>query len=170
MADNDRVGFLWEVHKYINEYIRFADTKAAYIAGVATALIGSLVASSLFDSLSRASLCQWSKLQWMGFLGLILLALSLGLSIAAIRPRLWNNRSIGFIFWGSIVGHDTAHNFMRAAQGLTEEEMTKSISEHLFVLAAIAQRKYTYVDRALYAGLVGGVVAAVVLLYQHALK
>ena len=56
--------FLWEVHRYTNEYIRFADTKAGFIAGVSAALVGSLVASSLFDSCFRTTLCQWSKLQW----------------------------------------------------------------------------------------------------------
>jgi len=56
---------------YTNEYIRFADTKAGFIAGVSAALVGSLVASSLFDSCFRSSLCQWSKLQWAGIIGLL---------------------------------------------------------------------------------------------------
>lgn len=47
---------LWDLHSYTNEYIRFADTKAAFIATACTALIGSLVASSTFDSCCRRSL------------------------------------------------------------------------------------------------------------------
>lgn len=169
-ASDSTNDFLWEVHKYTNEYIRFADTKAAFTAGASTALIGSLVASSLFDSAFCTAPCHWSKLQWMGMVALILLALSIGLSVAAIRPRLWNNRSVGFIFWGSIVGHETARNFAHAVQGLTRQEMMNSISEHLFVIATIAKRKYAYVDRSIYAGVAGGVIAAVVLFAQHALK
>ena len=142
-------GFLWEVHKYTNEYIRFADTKAAFIAGVSSALIGSLVASSLFDSCFKTSLCQWTKLRWAGAIGVLLLATSLGLCLAAIRPRLWNNTSVGFIFWGSITGHGSARRFTHAVHGLSEHERSSAISDHLFMLATIASRKYAYVDRAL---------------------
>jgi hypothetical protein len=162
--------FLWEVHKYTNEYIRFADTKAAFVAGVSTALIGSLVESSLFDSAFCVAPCHWSKLQWVGILAIVLLALSIGLNIAAIRPRLWNNRTVGFIFWGSICGHETAHAFTHAVRGLTTDEMTKSLSEHLFILASIAKRKFEYVDRSIYAGVAGGVLASIVLFAKHATK
>ena len=160
--------FLWEVHRYTNEYIRFADTKAAFIAGVSTALIGGLVGSSLFDSCFRTKLCLWTGIQWAGVFGLFSLVASLGLSVAAIRPRLWNNASVGFIFWGSIKGHRTARNFTHAVQGLSTLERTAAISDHLFVLAGIADRKYAYVDRALFAGVIGGALTGTVLFMQHA--
>lgn len=162
--------FLWEVHRYTNEYIRFADTKAAFIAGVSTALIGSLVASSLFDSCFRTSLCQWSKLQCTGLVGLLLLSASVTLSVAAIRPRLWNPTSVGFIFWGSISGHGTASRYSHAVERLTPQEKSAAISNHLFVLAGIANRKYAYVDYALFAGAAGGALTGVVLFAQHAWK
>jgi hypothetical protein len=167
-CETDNSDFLWEVHRYTNEYIRFADTKAAFIAGVSTALIGSLVGSSLFDSCFRTTLCLWSKLQILGAVGLILLATSLALSIAAIRPRLWNNTSVGFIFWGSIIGHGSARHFAQALHGLSAKERSIAISDHLFVLAFIANRKFAYVDRALYAGVIGGAVTGAVLFMQHA--
>jgi hypothetical protein len=162
--------FLWEVHRYTNEYIRFADTKAGFIAGVSAALVGSLVASSLFDSCFRMSFNQWSKMQWTGVLGMLLLSVSLALSIAAIRPRLWNPTSVGFIFWGSIAGHGSARRFTHAVHRLTEQEKNTAISDHLFVLAGIAKRKYAYVDYALYAGVAGGALTCVVLFVQHAWK
>jgi hypothetical protein len=45
--------FLWDVHKYTNDYIRFADTKAAFVAAASTALIGTLVGSNVLDSCHR---------------------------------------------------------------------------------------------------------------------
>jgi hypothetical protein len=160
--------FLWEVHNYTNEYIRFADTKAAFIAGASSALIGSLVASSLFDSCFRITLCQWSKTQWIGFAGLLFLAFSLALSVTATRPRLWNNARVGFIYWGSIVGHKTAGSFTRAFHDLSVRERSAALSNHLFVLARIAERKYAFVDRALYSGIAGGSLAGISLFMQHA--
>jgi len=166
--EGEASGFLWEVHKYTNEYIRFADTKAAFIVGACSALIGSLVASSIFDGCFKSSLCQWTSLQWTGAVGLLLLATSLGFCLAAIRPRLWNNTSIGFIFWGSITGHGRAQSFTRAVHGLSAHERSSAISDHLFMLATIVRRKYMHVDRALIAGVAGGALTAAVLFAQHA--
>jgi len=168
--DGETEKYLWEIHKYTNDYIRFADTKAGFIAGVSTALIGSLVSSSLFDSCFRIGLCGVSRMQWMGLLGLLLLATSVAFSITAIRPRLWNDTPVGFIFWGSLIGHKTAKNYTRAVNQLDAHERSTSISDHLFILASIAQRKYTFIDRALFAGLAGGILTAVILFMRHALR
>ena len=169
-ADGETEKFLWEVHKYTNDYIRFADTKAAFIAGVSTALIGSLVASSIFDSVTKMGFCEITKMQWAGFVGLVALTASLGLSIAAIRPRLWNNTSVGYIFWGSVVGHKTAKQFTLAVNGLSKADRASAVSDHLFVLASIAKRKYSYVDHALIAGTVRAIFTGFVLFMQHARK
>jgi hypothetical protein len=121
--------FLWKVHQYTNEYIRFADTKAAFIAAVSTALIGSLVSSSIFDSCFRRTLCLWTKLQWAGIAGLMLVVTALALSVAAIRPRLWNRTSVGYIFWESVAGHRTAQEFSHAVCKLPAEDRTTAISD-----------------------------------------
>ena len=162
--------FLWNVHKYTNEYIRFADTKAGFTAGAVTALIGGLVASSILDSCLRMSVCRWSILQWLCVLGVLLLSISLALCIGAIRPRLWNNTPAGYIFWGSIVGHGSAHQFTDKVHNLTETDRSRMVSEHLFTLASIAKRKYEYVDLAIIVGVAGGVLAGVTLFLQHALR
>jgi hypothetical protein len=80
--------FLWDVHKYTNDYIRFADTKAAFVAAASTALIGTLVSSTVLDSCFRVTPCAWFKVQWLAMVGLLLLATSLSLAVNAIRPRL----------------------------------------------------------------------------------
>ncbi len=160
--------FLWEVHKYTNEYIRFADTKAGFIAGAATALIGGLIASSLFDSILLARPRLWSNLQWLGFASLLLLVVSLGLSVAAIQPRLWNKTSVGFIFWGSIAGHGSMLQFTRAIHDLSLLGKTSAISDHLFILSSIAKRKYAFVGWAFSVGVAGGALAGLVLFVQHA--
>lgn len=165
--DSHTSEFLWDVHKYTNDYIRFADTKAAFTASVVTALIGSLVASSILDSCFRIRLWRWSPLQWVTLLGLILLTGSLVLCIAAIRPRLWNNTPVGFIFWDSIVAHKTAHQFTRALHALTDRQRSEVVSDHLFILATIAKRKFEYVGWAIYAGAIGGMLAGIALFLHH---
>ena len=162
--------FLWEVHHYINEYIRFADTKAAFVAATSTALAGALVSSSVLDSSFRKLPSLWSGLQWTAAVGLLLLSVSLLLSVAAVRPRLWNKTYIGYIFWDSIPGHGTAELFSAAIRKLPVSQRTTALSDHLFALATVAKRKYAYVKLAVHVGLLGGVLAGSVLFLQHALR
>jgi hypothetical protein len=161
--------FLWDVHKYTNDYIRFADTKAAFVAAASTALIGTLVSSTVLDSCFRVTPCAWSKVQWLAMVGLLLLAASLSLAVNAIRPRLWNSTSVGYIFWESVAGHRTAKAFSEAVSNLTATERMKATSEHLFALAAVAKRKYDFVKLAIYAGIPGGLLAGIALFMRHAL-
>jgi hypothetical protein len=161
--------FLWEVHRYTNEYIRFADTKAAFIAVTVTALIGGLVSSSILDSCFREGPCLWHPLQWLGLIGLTLLTASLILSIIAIQPRLWNDAEIGYIFWESVALHGTRQKFSNAARELTSQDRTTQISDHLYTLASVAKRKFHYVKLAIYTGFGGGLLTGIVLFLEHAL-
>lgn len=43
--DDASIEFLWNSHSYLNEYIRFADTKAEIVIGWTSAVIGALLAS-----------------------------------------------------------------------------------------------------------------------------
>jgi hypothetical protein len=160
--------FLWDVHKYTNDYIRFADTKAAFVAAASTGLIGALVGSSALDSCFVVVPATW--LEWCGLAGLLLLATALVLSVLAIRPRLWNHTSVGYIFWESIQGHKTAQAFSQAIGELPGSGLTRATSDHLFMLASVATRKYGYVKWAIHAGIAGGLLAGIVLFARHALK
>ena len=162
--------FLWDIHKYTNDYIRFADTKAAFVVAASTALVGTLVSSSIFESCFRRTPCQWSPLQWVALVGLLLLTASLFLSVSAVRPRLWNKTSIGYIFWESIAGHGSPQEFSRAVGELPARMRTRAISDHLFVLATVAKRKYAYVKLAIYTGLPGAALAGIALFMQHELR
>jgi hypothetical protein len=166
----DNEEFLWEIHKYTNEYIRFADAKGAFVAAASTALIGSLVASSLFDSLFKKNPCRWGVVQWIGVAGLLLLTLSLIFAVLVIRPRLWNQESAGYIFWESIAGHKTPTAYSEATKKLAASERSTAISTHLFTLASVAKRKYRYVNLAVISAMVGGMLTGVVLFIQHALR
>jgi hypothetical protein len=47
---------------------------------------------------------------------------------------------------------------------------TTAISDHLFMLAAVARRKYAYVKLAIYTGTPGAALAGIALFMQHALR
>ncbi len=168
--DDRQVGYLWEVHKYTNEYIRFADTKAAFIAGVDAALIGTAVSASLFDSCLRQTPCHWSVALWLGIAGVIPLGLSIAFCVSAITPRLWHNATHGFIYWDSVVAHGSPKNFGHAFAALSSDGMTSELTNHIYVLGSIAKEKYGFVRKAVWSGVVGSVFTGIAVWLQHALK
>lgn len=161
--------FLWDVHKYTNEYIRFADTKAAFIAGVDAALIGTAV-SLLFDSCMHLAPYHWSPIIWMGIVGIVLLSVSIGFCVSTIVPRLGHNVVKGFIYWDSVLAHGSAKQFILAYDATTPDSRRHEIANHIYVLASIAKRKYGFVRLAVQFGAVGCVLTAAAVWLQHALK
>jgi hypothetical protein len=167
----DGVKFLWEVHHYINEYIRFADTKAAFTATACTALIGSIVASKALDSIFLRHTSQWLWSQKLSIIALILLTAAVLLCIWSIRPRLpGKNPTGGPIFWESIVAHGSPHAFFQYLADLHPDDRVAALSDHVYVLASIAKKKYSHVSWAVWLGLPGGIIAGAALFIQHAAK
>ena len=169
-SDESPEKFVWDVHKYTNDYIRFADTKAAFVAASATALMGALVSSTLFDHCFARPLRNLSALQWAGFVGLGFLAASLVLAVSVVSPRLTRHKAgVGFIFWESVAEYENHRRFSKALGTSTAIERTTAASDHLFMLATIAKSKYHRARSAIYVGMVGGVVTGVVLFIRHTL-
>jgi hypothetical protein len=162
--------FLWQVHKYTNDYIRFADTKAAFVVGISTALIGASFKATLFDNMFRKPLCQWSLLQYLGLVGISLLFTSIFCSILAIWPRFWNKQPTGHIFWESVVAHGAAEKFTKSVHERSSDQLSRTTSDHLFTLASIAKRKYHLVDVSLWTGIPGCFLIGIILFVQRALS
>jgi hypothetical protein len=64
--------------------------------------------------------------RWLAAVGLLLLSIATVLSLMAIRPRLWNKTPIGFIFWESIGGHQSASAFSQAIHKTTAHGRTNA--------------------------------------------
>jgi hypothetical protein len=166
----EKVGFLWDVHRYTNEYIRFADTKAAFIAGVDAALIGTAISSSLFDSCLHRPPCHWSVALWLGIGGIIPLSISIAFCVLTIIPRLWHNATHGFIYWDSVIAHGSPKKFGDAFTALSSDGMTSELTNHIYVLGTIAKKKYGFVRKAIWSSVVGCVLTGMAVWLQHALK
>ena len=92
MTQSTDVDFLWKIHSYTNDYIRFADTKAAFTATLAAALIGILTSSQIFDGLLNQRFSAWPKAVWLGMAATGLLGLSILSAVFAVMPRLWRTQ------------------------------------------------------------------------------
>ena len=166
-APNNRIDFLWKVHSYTNDYIRFADSKAAFVATAVTGLIAALVASHVFDALNRLPFGAWPFRSWIGFGALCLLVLSFAFALVAIRPRLHSVVGKGFIYWRSIEKHGNDMKFASSVMSLIPDAIELNVSRHLFELARICSRKYFWTNLAMIIGVVGGALAGDAILLSH---
>jgi hypothetical protein len=166
----ERLDFLWRIHAYTNDYIRFADTKAGFVAGAVLAVIGALVASHPFDSLSQSPLTQLPYRVWFSASVLAVLVVSFTCALLAIRPRVKSAMPRGFIFWVSVVEHGSDMAYASECKKLSVDEMELNVSRHIYALAAICKRKYFWTNLSIMIGSAGGLLAGAVILTIHILQ
>lgn len=154
---NDNSQFAWQVHSYLSDYIKFGDTKAALIAGLAGPLVFGLIG---FSSWTLAF--DWKSC--LGLLAMLLFAIAFCFAFAAIWPNLFTSDvkrtkkrptaiesdSIetpdkGFIFWRNIRAHANANTFAIELAKLTDEDRLQHLGKHCYELAGINDRKYWFV-------------------------
>jgi hypothetical protein len=174
LASNDtskeRLDFLWKVHGYTNDYIRFADTKAGFAAGTVLAVMGALVASHPFDSLSQTPFTQLHYRVWFSASALAILVFSFICALLAIRPRLKLTVPKGFIFWASVVEHGSDMAYAGECKKLSVDEMDLNVSRHIYALATISTRKYFWTNLSILTGAAGGLLAGATILVIHILQ
>jgi hypothetical protein len=162
--------FLWKVHSYTNDYIRFADTKAAFCASFASALIGALFASKLHELfITKLRAGNFAGLTFLADLSLgafVLLTLSVIFAVVVIRPRLWTHSDKGFIFWEAISAFDAAEAFSTQFRTKVEAELDECLSHHLYTLAKISSRKYFWVSTSILMAAAGAALAVIVLMFK----
>jgi hypothetical protein len=163
--------YLWKVHSYINDYIRFADTKATFCFGISSALIAALFASNSHEhfvyGISRQQGLMRSLPVVISLCGCVLLGASILTAVAAIRPRLWVHSSKGFIFWESISRFSTPNEFAAAYNIQTEIELNEGLSHHLYSIAKVCRRKYFWANASVWTVLIGGTLAVLALILNR---
>lgn len=144
--------FLWHVHAYVNEYIRFADAKAGFLVALTSATLWVLFSANLSTLLGGTP---WGWAARFGAAALLFLSISLICSMIVVFPRMDSHPGEGLLFWNAIAEHKTAAAFKRAVEGLSPSARTAQISTHLHSLAKVAKQKYRWVNYAVISGVVG---------------
>lgn len=162
--DGDLRGFLWNAHTYVNEYIRFSDAKAGFVATLAGALLGALFSAKAHEMFLKVPV--WTSFSWLSVTSFVLLLLSILLSVFSIRPRLWSAQPRGYIFWGGVTAHDSQETFYASLKQQSASALTEQVAHHFYNLSLVCRSKYLWVSLSILAGSVGGLLGAVVLLFR----
>lgn len=166
----DHCEFLWRVHNYTNEYIRFADTKAVAIIAWAGALIGAMFSKNAQLHFLDGKL--WSSstslVAWATLLAYVLLAAAFGVAVFVLTPRLTRGDNSPqpneLIYWESIRQFKSAGDYLDAVTNAGDE--VRCVGSHLYVLAGISRRKYRLLLASIPLAGVGTLLAIYVLFSQ----
>lgn len=159
--------FLWKVHDYINDYIKFADTKAGFCFGLTSALIGVLYSTRCHELFLKIPFQQWNFGAYLSLSAFLFLASSVGLAIHVVTPRLRRHSKRGFVFWEAISQFEDADLYDGAYDAQSSHEMTMNLSHHVYALAKICDCKYKWVVAAMLTGGTGGLLSLLVLLFER---
>ncbi len=185
--------FLWKIHAYLNEYIRFADTKAAVCIAWSSAMLGTLFSAQI-HLVQKPSIWFFG----CGLLSAAALIAAFLFGVLAVSPRLglgflsrsWvtghtapkvdsadptdraatdgvdrtSSENLGVIFWIDILQNKTSIEYEKAVSKLTDSDVAGQVAKHIYVLSGVAKRKYFFINLAMLAAAVGSVFAVVVLL------
>jgi hypothetical protein len=165
---DDKQEFLWNVHSYTNEYIRFADTKAAVVVAWSSAIIGALASQSVQN---RFLDIQLRSADWLNagtaLLAFILTAAGFLISLYVVFPRLTKGgkpHDTDLVFWEHVRAFDSAAAYSHAIE--QQKDLSLCLSRHVYVIAEIARKKYWWLRVAICSTAIGTFLSLVELSFK----
>lgn len=142
---------------YLNDNIKFADSKAGVLIGMDGLLLRAAVdyfksAGITFESLlgSSTSVGHFSVIFGSAFL-----IIGIILSLAVVFPRRGSGLKRGFVFWESIAAYPSADAYTKDVMGTAEDELDKKMAEQQYYVSLTATKKYNMLRRAFWASSLG---------------
>jgi len=177
-SGGDAAEFLWQVHAYVNEYVRFADAKAAVLIAWTSALAGVLMAADVHHNVTRANIAgSWASVSaGATFLAVATviafggLGLAFAAAVACVRPRLPSTQQFkllklvgmsrgadteGFIFWESVRAFEDGAAYGSRVATASRGELAEGIAGHIYDLSGVCRAKYRWLNVGLIVAIVG---------------
>jgi hypothetical protein len=160
----DRLSFLWSVHSFTNDYVRFADNKTTAVVVIASGLIGALYSGGAHRRFMLFGVAQWDWKAWSGLLAFVFLALGVLSGAWSVMPRLWSGNKRGFVFWENVLRFRTALDYARCLRAESFEGLVDCLADDLFAVSSICRAKYRWLRLSICLTLLGGLLGASVLI------
>ena len=144
--------FLWNTHGYLNQYVRFGDTKAGFTGTIAVGLLGALYSAGMHRPMLAMPVGQWTMSTWAAATAMVALIVSIVLVVVTVAPRLRSSGRKGFIYWGSIAAHEDVESLKVAYEAQSADRLDDYLLCHLFELSKnVCVPKYRYVSLSIWA-------------------
>lgn len=155
--------YLWHVNQYLNEHVRFSDTKAGSVIVLAGALLSMLYGGGMHRTFAAVPVSEWSLRTVAALLTYLLLGGAVMAAAWTMRPRMVKSVPMGYVFWESILAHGSPAAFVRNLNKRSRQELLDHLAVQLYVVSGICTTKFRWVGRAVILCLAGALLAAVVL-------
>lgn len=142
-----------DLHGYVREYIALADQKA----GVLFTLLASMLVFLHSQNATRRWIVDprgWGPLEVIALAAVVGLLLGAAGALSVVVPRT-RGASRGYVFWGAIAAHRNAQEYADRVATEDAQSLVRAKLEHCYELAAVCQRKYWFLDRAIWCGVIG---------------
>ncbi|MFO1005036.1 MAG: DUF5706 domain-containing protein [Planctomycetaceae bacterium] len=164
--DEKRLEHSWNVHCYVNEYLRFADAKAFGIVAWTSTVIGAIWVSGVGPHVLGLRFSRtWTSASTLeGVLGYgAFLSLFIGFALSAwcIKPRLFDPLLVSRIFFGGIAKYKDGKQYSEAIRGCSLEILVDDVAQHCHVLSKACVYKYRFVYWGFVFALMGSVFSCV---------
>ncbi len=165
-----QLDFAWKTHEYINNYIRFADTKAALIIAWSSAILGTLYVGRLHEAVMQSHFT-FKGISWATTLATLAFPL-LGVSFLAaawsIIPRLPTKQLSGLVFWESILVHASGDLYANELGRNDTNQLTRHLCLQIHTVAAVARKKYLCITLSMWIALSGTILGILSILIKAA--
>jgi hypothetical protein len=137
-------------HMYLLAYMQLADAKAAVFMAITSGAIAYIVGHYGFG---------WLKLEDIRLhlillpISTILLTFSAGSAFAVIVPRI--GHAGGIIHFRAVANRRSAKKFVSDVLATSQSQMFEEQMTYCYELARICTRKYRWLDRSLWSGVLG---------------
>jgi len=158
--------YLWSVNGYINDHIRFSDTKAGSVIVLAGAVLSLLYGGGLQRMFANRPFAEWTVTSVAALLAFLALGAAVLTAAWSMRPRLVRVHTTGFIFWESVLAHGSADAFVKALNGQSRQQLLDHLSTQIYHVSLVCSRKFLWVARSIQLCLAGALLAAVVLVFR----
>lgn len=166
VEEDDFMGeYLWHVNQYINEHVRFSDTKAGSVIVLSGAVLSLMYSGGFHHDFTRA-FGQWTPVSVASLATFLLLGASVLTAAWSMRPRLVRNFGTGFVFWEQILGHGSQEAFVAALNARSRRELLDHLAAQIFSVSGVCSRKFYWVARSIQLCISGAMLAAVVMLMR----
>jgi len=156
--------YLWHVNSYLNEHVRFSDTKAGSVIVLAGAMLSLLYGGGLHRTFAAVPVSEWTLRTFAALATYLLLGASVGCASWSMRPRMVNTVPKGYLFWESILAHGSPAAFTKELNRRSRQELLDHLSVQLYIVSGICSTKFRWVGRSIFLCLGGALLAAMVLI------
>ena len=157
--------FARHVHLYVQEYIRLADQKAAFIFLFVSALLAFLYNKDLHVGWLRHPQ-HWSALDLCALLSMVSLFIALTFAVLVVMPRLAKSH-VGYVFFKSVNEFESASKYATSISRENDKQLAMSILKHTYDISRVCSKKYVFFSVAFWTSVIGVLLTVITLLFKQ---